>query len=136
MKATNRQLAIAWGALYGLCAIFSLIPSPNSLVQAVRFLMALGMFLPAGILLYRSIRWNNARFKKRIRIVCVAWLGTAAVLLMLNFASADWPENLGNFLHYALLILCSPIGCTQYWMLSVFLWACLLYASFLKREQK
>ena len=35
----------------------------------------------------------------------------------------------GNFLYGALTLLCSPLVCSQYWLLPMFLWACLLITS-------
>lgn len=134
MKITNRYLAIGWGVMYGLCALLSLIPEPNSLVKALLLLVGLAFYVPGAILLYRSFRHNDLLLRKRIRLVCAVWLVVTAVLLMLNISSTGLSENMGNLLHYTLVILGSPMGCIQNWMLGVFLWACLLYASFLKRK--
>ena len=52
-----------------------------------------------------------------------------AVVLILNFLSATGGEFVGNVLHYLLVIVSSPMICSGYWALSLFLWACLLTLS-------
>ena len=49
----------------------------------------------------------------------------AAVTPITAFAS----EMLGNFVHYILVIVSSPMICSGHWAMSMFLWACLLMMS-------
>ena len=55
---------------------------------------------------------------------------------MLNLVSALWSETLGSFLYYLLVILSTPMVCSGYWIMSLFLWACLLMASLMGLKQK
>ncbi|HIS60046.1 MAG TPA: hypothetical protein IAC17_06375, partial [Candidatus Faecousia faecipullorum] len=57
-------------------------------------------------------------------------LGATGLLLALNFLTALGSETLGNVLHGILTIVSSPMICSGYWALSLFLWACLLMGSF------
>ena len=59
-------------------------------------------------------------------------LGLTALLLILNFLTAFHSELLGNILHAVLVVVSSPMICSGHWVLSLFLWACLLFASLKK----
>ena len=64
-----------------------------------------------------------------VRNLSVLSLGVTLVTLILNFVLAVSSETLGNLLHYVLTIVSAPMMCSGYWVLSLFLWACLLMAS-------
>ena len=51
------------------------------------------------------------------------------VLLVANFLSALGSVTLGDVLYGMLVIVSSPMVCSGYWVLSLFLWACLLMSS-------
>ena len=72
-----------------------------------------------------------------IRNLSAISLGVTLVTLILNFVLAVSAEALGSFLHYVLVVVSTPMICSGYWVLSLFLWACLLMASLKKsRKQK
>ena len=55
---------------------------------------------------------------------------TAALLaLVLNVLSAMGTVTMGNVLFAVLIVVSSPMVCSGYWALSLFLWACLLIVS-------
>ena len=67
-----------------------------------------------------------------IRNLSALSLGVTLVTLILNFILAVSSEFLGNVLHYILVIVSAPMICSGYWVLSLFLWACLLMVSLKK----
>ena len=49
--------------------------------------------------------------------------------LVLNVLSAMGTVTMGNVLFAVLIVVSSPMVCSGYWALSLFLWACLLIVS-------
>ena len=52
-----------------------------------------------------------------------------------NFLAALGSPGLGSFLHVLLVIGSAPMVCSNYWVLSLFLWAVLLVTSLQKRKE-
>ena len=66
---------------------------------------------------------------KLVRNLSLVSLITTTVLLVLNVMSVLASEAVGTGLYALLIFLSAPMVCSQYWALSVFLWACLLMVS-------
>lgn len=125
----DSKLYTLWGAAYILCGLLGFIREPNGFVMAVLVLLAAGFFVPGAILLYRGYKENNSLKIKTIRNISLIWLGMTLVLLVANFLTAGATELAGDLLYGFLVILTAPMCCGQFWILSLFLWACLLMAS-------
>ena len=123
------KLYALWGALYILCGLLGFIQEPNGFVTAVLVLLAVGFFVPGAVLLYRGYRENNPGKIKCIRNISLIWLGLTLVLLVANFLTAGATEVTGDLLYGVLVILSAPMFCGQFWVMPLFLWACLLMAS-------
>ena len=117
----NRVLFALWGVLWILCAGLGFIAESSLLLT----LMAVACFVPPMMLL----RSGKRRDLELIRNLSVASLSLSAVLIIANFLSFAAPETLGVILHCLLVIISSPMVCSGYWVLSLFLWAVLLFAS-------
>ena len=128
----EKLLYAVWAALYILCVGLGFIQEPEGLGKAVLVLIAIGFFVPGGILLYDGIRSQNKKAVKRIRIICLLSLGLTLGMLLLNLVSFAFPETWGEPLYELLLLVSAPMICGQYWVMSMFLWACLLFCSFKK----
>ena len=70
-------------------------------------------------------RWGYLRLTGRQR--AGIWLTLLA--LVLNVLSAMGTVTMGNVLFAVLIVVSSPMVCSGYWALSLFLWACLLIVS-------
>ena len=121
----NRFLFALWGVLWILCGLLGLMAEPVEGFRIFMRLAALGCFLPPVLLL----RSKDARTVRLIRNLSAASLGLTALLLGLNFASLGASETVGTLLHVALSVLSSPMLCGGNWLISLFLWACLLIAA-------
>lgn len=132
----DKQLYFIWGGMYVLCAGLGFIPEPAGLGKALLVLASIGFFVPAGMLLYRSVTAGDRKTLKLFRNLSLLWLGITLVLLVVNLLSARGPQWLGNVLHALLVIVSSPMICSQHWVAVLFLWACLLMVSlrYLKRK--
>ena len=89
-------------------------------------LMAVGFFVPGAVLLYRGYKARNPGRIKAICAISLVWLVMTLVLLILNFLTAGATALAGDLLYGFLVILSAPMFCGQAWVLSLFLWACLL----------
>lgn len=121
---------VLWAALFGVTAYMGFTPAPaKGMQEAMYMLMAGTVFLPGWMILIRANKENNSKHKLIVRNLCIASIGLTTVLMALNVMSAGWPENVGNALHAALVIVSAPMICGQNYALSLFMWGILLMAS-------
>ena len=134
----DSKLYALWGVLYIFCGLLGFIREPNGFVTALLVLLAVGFFVPGAVLLYRGYREKNPVKIKAIRNISLVWLGMTLFLLVANFLTAGATALTGDLLYGFLVILSAPMFCGQAWVLSLFLWACLLMSSLtcLKRIKK
>ena len=119
----NRKILFAlWGCLFSLCAGLGFIPEPEGALRILCVIAALLSFLPPALLLYGGERQTV----RLIRNLAALSLALTAAMVILNFFSVFFSENLGTVLYYVLIIVSSPMVCSGHWALSLFLWACLL----------
>ena len=125
----DSKLYALWGVLYIFCGLLGFIREPNGFVTALLVLLAVGFFVPGAVLLYRGYKARNPGKIKAICAVSLVWLVMTLVLLVLNFLTAGATALAGDLLYGFLVILSAPMFCGQAWVLSLFLWACLLMSS-------
>jgi len=126
MSMNKKLLFILWGVLFVLCAGLGFLPETSGWMTAASVLF----FLPPAWLLYQADRKKDRHTLLLVRNLSALSLAVTLVTLVLNFVLAVSSETLGNVLHYVLIIVSAPMICSGYWVLSLFLWACLLMASF------
>ena len=127
-----KHLWLAWLYLFVLCAALGFIPEPYGLVKALLVIAAICFFIPGGLLLANGGR----KTAKKIMLISGLSLVLTMVLIILNFASALMPEFWGSFFYILMGILTAPMLCGQFWVLSLFGWACLLAAGMFKVLEK
>ena len=126
----NKKLLFTlWGVLFGICAGFGLIGQPGTAVRILGYLLAFGFFGVGGFILWQANGAKDLATITLIRNLSLASLILTAILLISNFLSVFASEGLGNFLHYVLVIVSSPMSCAPSWAVSLFLWACLMVVS-------
>ena len=128
---TEKRLYWFWAGMYALCAALGFMTGVTGFVKGLLVFFSLLFFVPGAILLYRAVRDADRKAVLRIRLLSALSLGLTALLLLLNVMSVLFPEWLGDVLYVLLGLLSVPMLCSQYWVLSMFLWACLLMSSFL-----
>jgi hypothetical protein len=126
------KLYIIWAALYGVCALLSLIPNPPSLLEAFMFILSMGFYVPGGILLYGAQKKGDRKTIRLIRYLAVGWLAVTAILLVLNITSVAGDAAWGKLLYYTMALVSAPMISSQVWLLPMFIWACFLFVSFKK----
>ena len=104
---SKKLLFALWGGLFILCAGLGFIPGFSQNVsagaQAVLTVLAVAFFAPPACLIYGAKKEKDARTLKLV--------------------------TMGNVLFAVLIVVSSPMVCSGYWALSLFLWACLLIVS-------
>lgn len=134
----NKHLFYIWGGLFIVCAMLGFIPQPEGFLKGLLILVSAAFFIPGGMLLFRANKAKDLSLLKTICLLCLISLGSTLFFLVLNFMSGSGSQAAGKLLYGFLVIFSSPMVCSQYWVVSLFLWACLLMTalSFLKKAKK
>ena len=132
MKA--KLLYSVWGCFYILCVGLGFIPNAEGFVRVLLILVGVLFFVPGVILLYDGMRTGNRRRILQIRWISIASLSLTLLALVASFLTVNSSAAVGNAMYEILVLVSAPMICCQYWVLSMFLWACLLMATFHKGE--
>lgn len=132
----NKKLSIAWAVLYGFCAAFGFIPTPDGVLMALMVTLSLAFFVPPAMLLYRAVPREDWQTIRRIRNLSILSLGSTMTMLILNFLSVGASAAVGNVLYWLLILVSAPMVCGQFWAVSLFLWACLLMVSIAQLKKR
>lgn len=131
----EKVLYALWAAMYILCVGLGTVEDAAGFGKALLILTSLIFFLPPAALLLHGIKERAPKVLLRLRIVSIVSLSLTLVLLVANFLSLAAPVQTGKVLHDLLLLISAPMFCSQYWVLSLFAWGCLLSASILGRKR-
>lgn len=118
-----------WGGLFVGCAALGFVPEPVGFVRVLMTALALVFFLPPALLLYRAGKTNDRTTASLIRNLSILWLALTVVLLICNVLSLLGSRFTGDFLYALLVILSAPMICGGIWAITIFCWACLLFAA-------
>ena len=121
-----KTLFILWGGLFVLCAALGFVNTESVAAQILMTALSIVFFIPAALLLRKCKESGNCSIALLVRNFSAASLLLTAALLIANFLSVLAPAWLGNMLHIILVIVSAPMICSGYWVLSLFLWACLM----------
>ena len=122
-----------WGCMYILCAGLGFIQDPPTASKIALVIISLLFFVPGAMLLWRGLRDNDRKEILRIRVISLSSLGLTLIVFVANLMSISAPKAVGDALYELLVLVSAPMVCSQYWVLSLFLWACLLSASFSRK---
>lgn len=125
----RKDLLALWGGWFVICAGLGFWTGADGLGKALLVMAGVGFFVPGFFLLHQAKRKRDGHTLELIRNLAALSLGLTVVVLILNFCSVGKSEALGDVLHVILGIVSSPMLCCQYWVVSLFLWACLLIAA-------
>lgn len=122
----KKTLFALWGGLYILCAALGFIPEPEGFTKAIMVMLSVGFFVPGFLLLREYSAQRNEQGLKLLRLLCVGALVLDTVLIVVNILSYNLSSTAGQVLYWILIIVGSPLVCSQYWIVVLFLWALLL----------
>lgn len=128
----ERVLYIAWAILYAICAALGFYGEAKGVGKVLFVATAVIFFLPGAALVVLGHRENNKKILRRVRRISLICLVLTFCFLIANVAVAAITETANKVLHVFLVLVSAPMLCGQYWALSLFLWACLLFATFVK----
>lgn len=126
---SNTVISIIWVVLYILCAGLGFIQEPEQQVSTALTLLSICFFIPGFVLLYRGQR-------KPVGIVSAVSLVLTLAAILLNIWSVSMTESEGTFVYTLLGLVSAPMLCSQVWVLSLFLWACLLMGAVMGKRKK
>ena len=132
----QKALFVLWGGLFILCAGLGFIPQPEGFLRGLMTAAALGFFLVGWLILYRADKTGDRDGLLLVRNLSLLSLGLTLLLLVFSFLTLNVSQWMGDLVHVILVIVSSPMICSGYWALSMFLWACLLLTarSYLKKK--
>lgn len=124
----QKKLLALWAAMFIFCAGLGFIPLPVGGLKVFMIAAAVAFFIPPALLIRSAV--NRKRPYRDmlllIRNLSLFSLIATTVVLLLNFLSVTWPQFVGDGLYGLLVVISTPMICGQYWLISLFLWACLL----------
>ena len=132
----TRILYITWAGLYGVCAALGFIPVASGVGKALFLLTSLIFFIPPGILVYDAVTTGSRKVLCQLRVLSACSLGLTLALLIANIFAVNASAAVGQVLHGCLVLVSAPMFCSQYWLISLFLWACLLMVTLRKMPKK
>ena len=134
MKKT--ALYIAWFCLFLATVILGSVEPGSKAVKIVMIALSVAFFIPPGILLYQGISRGDRAQVVLLRYISAASLGVTFLLLIANFLSTGLSQGAGDFLYALLIILSAPMVCSQFWVISLFAWACILMTTIMYCPKK
>lgn len=132
-----KSVWLSWLYLFVLTAVLGFIPSPVGFFKVLLVALAVAFFVPGFMLLVKADHREDMKTIRLVRNIAIAALVVSTILIMLNFLSATLSAAWGLVLHGMLVIFAAPMICGQYWVLSLFGWACLMiYGTTLLKQRK
>ena len=120
------KIWIAWGVLYVLCTALSFINIVSGALSGLMILLSIGFFVPGFWLVQEGKKWRSSILLKQVCLVSLLSLGLTVLAIVLNFATAQASDAWGMVAYWFLILVSTPMICSQVWVISLFLWACLL----------
>ncbi len=127
---SNKTWYWIWGGMYAICAVLGFIPGPQGALYWLLFGISLLFFVPPAVILRQAVTAKDRRSIKIMRTVCLTWFAVMLFLLILNLGSIGASAAAGAAVYYFLVVLASPMICSQIWVVPMFLFGCLLTVCF------
>ena len=128
MKNT-KHLWIIWAAAYVICTVCAFFPVAPGALSGLFVLLSLGFFVPPAFLIYKAVEHKWPKILRVIRNLSIISLSLTLVTILLNFLSFQASEAWGLVLYWLLILVSTPMICSQVWVIGLFGWAVLLMTS-------
>lgn len=125
-----------WAFLYILCVGLGTFEVSSILVQVALIAVKVVFFIPGVMLLADAVSRQDRKGILRIRWISIISLSLTLVALVAFFLAAAKQAPAADVLYEVLIFVSAPMACGQYWFISLFLWGCLLSASFHKAARR
>ena len=130
----EKILYALWACLYILCAGLGTAEHAEGLGKLLFMLSSLIFFLPGVALLVLGYKEKAPKICTRVFVIATVSLSLTLALLVVNFLCVSVSAQTGKLLNDLLLLVSVPMFCAQNWVLSLFVWACLLYSALSVRK--
>ena len=132
----TKTLWLFWGAAYVICAVCGFFPVAPGALFGLFILLSLGFFAPPALLIFEGVQNKNRKILQIIRNLSLISLGLTLVTIVLNFVSIQASDAWGLVLYWMLILVSTPMICSQVWVIGLFGWAMLLMTClhYLKRK--
>ena len=132
----SKLLWILWAAAYVICTVCGFLPVTQDAVSGLFILLSLGFFVPPALLIFEAVQNKNRKILRVLRNLSIISLSVTLVTVLLNFASIQASEAWGTVLYWLLVLVSTPMVCSQVWVIGLFGWAMLLMTClhYLKRK--
>ena len=127
----NRKFVIAWIVLYVACVALSAFGTAGVFSGFV----GVAFFVPPAVLLVRGIQDGNKKLVRTVRYLAIASLVLTTLALGGVILTTKSSELLQKLAEVALMLLGAPLLCFRAMVVSIFLWATLLFSSFIRKKQ-
>ena len=136
MKNT-KKIWILWAVAYIVCTVCGFFPVAPGALSGLFVLLSLGFFVPPAFLIYKAVQNKWPKILRIIRNLSIISLGLTLVMIVLNFASVGASKAWGLVLNWILILVSTPMICSQVWVIGLFGWALLLFTclTYLKKKK-
>ena len=124
-----KKLWLIWAAAYVICTVCAFFSVAQGALTGLFLLLSLGFFVPPGFLIYEAVQNKRPKTLRIIRNLSLISLGLTLVTILLNFLSFQASESWGLVLYWLLILVSTPMICSQVWVVGLFGWAMLLFTS-------
>lgn len=125
----QRILYAVWAVFYALCAGLGFVSQPTDAQAVAMTILSLLFFVPGFLLVADAAKRHSRKALLAVRGICIASLVLTIAAFIANLASVSASDAVGNALYYVLILVSAPMICMQIELLSLFLWACLLFCT-------
>ena len=121
-----------WGCLFVICVGLGTIQTTDTFVRVALLLIGVVFFVPGAILLYDAKTEGDRKGILTVRWISITSLTLTLATLVAFLLTSSRGIDAAEVLYEVLILVSSPMICSQYWIVSLFLWGCLLSATFVK----
>lgn len=132
----RKSLYIGWAALFAACAGLGFLPDPTGAAKVLCVVFALLCFVPPVMIVCFGWREKSVEDLRMVRNLSIGSLVLTLTALIGNFFTLAAPEWVGDVLYAVLVIVSSPMICSQIWIISLILWAALMWTCILLLRKK
>ena len=133
---TNKSWYIIWGVLFALCAGLGFLPEPEGLDKGICIVMSLLFFVPPVAMVYTGWEKKDLENIRLVRNLALGSLAVTLLALVANMLTLAVPVWAGDLLYAFLVIVSAPMVCSQVWVMSLVLWAALMWTCILLLGKK
>ena len=122
----TKKLWIIWASAYVVYTVCAFFPVAPGALSGLFLLLSLGFFVPPAFLIFEAVQKKTPKTLRIIRNLSLVSLGLTLVTILLNFVSIQASDTWGLVLYWLLILVSTPMICSQVWVVGLFGWACLL----------